>query len=43
MKKELVNLSISSIATFVTYLIGGIDAPIKILEIMIVLDFITGI
>ena len=43
MKKELVNLSISSIATFVTYLIGGIDAPIKILGIMIVLDFITGI
>ena len=43
MKKELVNLSISSIATFVTYLIGGIDAPIKILAIMIVLDFITGV
>ena len=43
MKKELVNLSVSSIATLITALIGGIDLPIKILAIMIVLDFITGI
>jgi len=41
--KVIFNTIVASLATGITYLIGGWDAALKILAIFIVVDYVTGL
>lgn len=41
--KQIINTTIAVIGTTLTYLIGGWDATLKILAVLITVDYITGL
>lgn len=41
--ENILKLSVSSIATFFIYLLGGLDIALKSLLIVIVIDYVTGL
>lgn len=42
-KKEMFNMGIAGLGTFLTWLLGGWDLALQILIIFIVLDYVTGL
>lgn len=41
--KNFINISVSSLLTYIIYLLGGIDIALKSLIIVIIVDYITGV
>lgn len=41
--KNFINISVSSLLTYIIYLLGGFDIALKSLIIAIIVDYITGV